>query len=189
MDEFYFNARAFVTCANSSSANHVVSGPVDGSKSESRCKANDLRSAAEWPEVARCCGNYSVFWFASSTQDSNKSKLIMFMQVRLSSAQALRSCLDDFDFIPEQFAPYMQDTFHSLFTLLKDVRESDNKVWIYAILRNRTKKSGSSAFIFFLDEGTSYNELPDWANGSADQNFRANKCVDAIPSFVVGDRT
>lgn len=51
-----------------------------------------------------------------------------FLKVRLSSAQALRSCLDDFDFVPEQFAPYMQDTFFYLFGLLKDVRESDNKV-------------------------------------------------------------
>ncbi|XP_035704828.1 importin-11 isoform X2 [Folsomia candida] len=48
--------------------------------------------------------------------------------VRLSSSQALRSCLDDFDFVPEQFAPCMTDTFHNLFMLLKDVKESDNKM-------------------------------------------------------------
>lgn len=48
--------------------------------------------------------------------------------VRLSSSQALRLCLDDFEFVPEQFLPFMQDTFHFLFGLLQDVRESDNKV-------------------------------------------------------------
>ncbi|CAL8143654.1 unnamed protein product [Orchesella dallaii] len=48
--------------------------------------------------------------------------------VRLSSSQALRLCLDDFEFVPEQFLPFMQDTFHYLFGLLKDVRESDNKM-------------------------------------------------------------
>lgn len=50
------------------------------------------------------------------------------LQVRLCSSQALRSCLDDFDFVPEHFSPFMSETFHNLFTLLKDVRESDNKM-------------------------------------------------------------
>lgn len=48
--------------------------------------------------------------------------------VRLSSSQALRSCLDDFDFMPEQFLPFLQEIFFLLFHLLKDVKESDNKV-------------------------------------------------------------
>ena len=52
----------------------------------------------------------------------------MSTKVRLSSSQALRSCLDDFDFDPEQFVTFMHEAFHLLFTLLQDVSECDNKV-------------------------------------------------------------
>lgn len=48
--------------------------------------------------------------------------------VRLTSSQSLRSCLDDFDFSPEQYQPFMDESFHNLFTLLQHVKESDSKV-------------------------------------------------------------
>lgn len=50
--------------------------------------------------------------------------------VRLGAASTLRLALDDFEFDPEQFMPFLPTIFGLLFELLKEVRECDTKMQV-----------------------------------------------------------
>lgn len=58
--------------------------------------------------------------------------------VRLSAAMTLKHSVDDFEFDPEQFMPYLPTIFGLLFNLLKEAHECDTKmqVRIYLFIRN-----------------------------------------------------
>lgn len=50
--------------------------------------------------------------------------------VRLAASDALKLAIDDFQFYPEEFSPYLERAFSLLFSLLKEVKECDTKVYI-----------------------------------------------------------
>eukprot|EP00047_Mylnosiga_fluctuans_P010941 m.18778 g.18778 ORF g.18778 m.18778 type:complete len:980 (-) comp3370_c0_seq2:1998-4937(-) len=50
------------------------------------------------------------------------------MVVRLAALDALRNCMDDFDFVVEDFQPFVENAFERLLRLLADLTESDRKL-------------------------------------------------------------
>lgn len=54
--------------------------------------------------------------------------------VRLAASDALKLAIDDFQFNPEEFSPYLEPAFSLLFSLLKEVKECDTKVCMYILL-------------------------------------------------------
>lgn len=50
------------------------------------------------------------------------------MAVRLTASTALRHAIDDFEFVSDQFLPYLDITFNLLFNLLKEAQECETKV-------------------------------------------------------------
>lgn len=50
------------------------------------------------------------------------------MTVRLAASAALMSTIDDFDFVPEEFQPFLEAAFALLFGLLKEANECETKV-------------------------------------------------------------
>lgn len=48
--------------------------------------------------------------------------------VRLAASDALKLAIDDFQFNPEEFSPYLEPAFSLLLSLLKEVKECDTKV-------------------------------------------------------------
>jgi hypothetical protein len=49
---------------------------------------------------------------------------------RLSACKAFKMCVDDFDFKTEQFLPFVNVYFNTLYKLLCDAKECDTKVRI-----------------------------------------------------------
>ncbi|KAK3886184.1 hypothetical protein Pcinc_009644 [Petrolisthes cinctipes] len=54
--------------------------------------------------------------------------------VRLGAASTLRLALDDFEFDPEQFMPFLPTIFGLLFELLKEVKECDTKMQVLHVM-------------------------------------------------------
>lgn len=50
------------------------------------------------------------------------------MAVKLAAANTLKQAVDDFEFNSQQFLPYLESIFGSLFQLLKEANECDTKV-------------------------------------------------------------
>lgn len=50
--------------------------------------------------------------------------------VRLAAAQTLKDAVDDFEFCPETFMPFLPDCFSQLFRLLQEARECDTKMQV-----------------------------------------------------------
>lgn len=53
--------------------------------------------------------------------------------VRLAASDALKLVIDDFQFNPEEFSPYLEPACSLLFSLLREVNECDTKVWKYIV--------------------------------------------------------
>lgn len=54
--------------------------------------------------------------------------------VRLSAAMTLKQSVDDFEFDPEQFMPYLPTIFGLLFNLLKEAHECDTKMQVLHVM-------------------------------------------------------
>ncbi|KZC04053.1 PREDICTED: importin-11 [Dufourea novaeangliae] len=54
--------------------------------------------------------------------------------VRLAASDALKLAIDDFQFNPEEFSPYLEPTCSLLFSLLKEVKECDTKMRVLYVL-------------------------------------------------------
>ena len=50
--------------------------------------------------------------------------------VRLAAAQTLKDAVDDFEFCPESFMPFLPACFGQLFRLLQEARECDTKMQV-----------------------------------------------------------
>ena len=50
--------------------------------------------------------------------------------VRLAAAQTLKDAVDDFEFCPETFMPFLPACFSQLFRLLQEARECDTKMQV-----------------------------------------------------------
>ncbi|XP_043263596.1 importin-11 isoform X1 [Colletes gigas] len=63
--------------------------------------------------------------------------------VRLAASDALKLAIDDFQFNPEEFSPYLESAFSLLFSLLKEVKECDTKVHVLYVLSFMIERTGS----------------------------------------------
>ncbi|XP_029049109.1 importin-11 isoform X2 [Osmia bicornis bicornis] len=63
--------------------------------------------------------------------------------VRLAASDALKLAIDDFQFNPEEFSPYLEPAFSLLFSLLKEVKECDTKMHILYVLSFMIERVGS----------------------------------------------
>ncbi|XP_012055952.1 PREDICTED: importin-11 [Atta cephalotes] len=54
--------------------------------------------------------------------------------VRLAASNALKQAIDDFQFDPEKFSPFLEPIFSLLFSLLKEVNECDTKMHVLSVL-------------------------------------------------------
>ncbi|KAF7386417.1 importin-11 isoform X1 [Vespula maculifrons] len=62
--------------------------------------------------------------------------------VRLAAIDALKLAIDDFQFHTAEFTPYLESTFSLLFTLLKEVTESDTKMHVLFVLSCMIERVG-----------------------------------------------
>ncbi|XP_076181543.1 importin beta11 isoform X2 [Ptiloglossa arizonensis] len=62
--------------------------------------------------------------------------------VRLAASDALKLAIDDFQFNPEQFFPYLEPAFSLLFSLLKEVKEYDTKAHVLYVLSFMFERAG-----------------------------------------------
>ncbi|CAL7948181.1 unnamed protein product [Xylocopa violacea] len=63
--------------------------------------------------------------------------------VRLAASDALKLAIDDFQFNPEEFSPYLEPAFSLLFSLLKEVKECDTKMHVLNVLSFMIERVGS----------------------------------------------
>ncbi|XP_034176418.1 importin beta11 isoform X1 [Osmia lignaria lignaria] len=63
--------------------------------------------------------------------------------VRLAASDALKLAIDDFQFNPEEFSPYLEPAFSLLFSLLKEVKECDTKMHILYVLSFMIERVGN----------------------------------------------
>ncbi|XP_053971959.1 importin-11 [Hylaeus volcanicus] len=63
--------------------------------------------------------------------------------VRLAASDALKLAIDDFQFNPEEFSPYLEPAFSLLFSLLKEVKECDTKMHVLYVLSFMIERVGS----------------------------------------------
>ncbi|XP_043518206.1 importin-11 [Frieseomelitta varia] len=63
--------------------------------------------------------------------------------VRLAASDALKLAIDDFQFNPEEFSPYLEPAFSLLFSLLKEVKECDTKMYVLYVLSFMIERTGS----------------------------------------------
>ena len=63
--------------------------------------------------------------------------------VRLAASDALKLAIDDFQFNPEEFSPYLEPAFSLLFSLLKEVKECDTKMYVLYVLSFMIERAGS----------------------------------------------
>lgn len=54
--------------------------------------------------------------------------------VRLTASQTLKTVMEDFDFCPDTFLPYLEHIFMQLYSLLKEVEECESKMNILKIM-------------------------------------------------------
>ncbi|CAK9800995.1 IPO11, partial [Anthophora plagiata] len=65
------------------------------------------------------------------------------LSVRLAASDALKLAIDDFQFNPEEFSPYLESAFSLLFALLKEVKECDTKMHVLYVLSFMIERVGS----------------------------------------------
>ncbi|XP_006559929.1 importin-11 isoform X2 [Apis laboriosa] len=63
--------------------------------------------------------------------------------VRLAASDALKLAIDDFQFNPEEFSPYLEPAFSLLLSLLKEVKECDTKMHVLYVLSFMIERAGS----------------------------------------------
>ncbi|XP_071559340.1 importin-11 isoform X2 [Temnothorax nylanderi] len=63
--------------------------------------------------------------------------------VRLAASNALKRAIDDFQFNPEEFTPFLEPAFSLLFALLKEVNECDTKMHVLFVLSFIIERVGS----------------------------------------------
>ena len=63
--------------------------------------------------------------------------------VRLEASDALKLAIDDFQFNPEEFSPYLEQAFFLLFSLLKEVKECDTKMHVLYVLSFMIERVGN----------------------------------------------
>lgn len=64
------------------------------------------------------------------------------MTVRLAASAALMSTIDDFDFVAEEFQPFLETSFALLFGLLKEAKECETKMNVLNIMSLIIDKMG-----------------------------------------------
>ena len=62
--------------------------------------------------------------------------------VRLAAAQTLKDAVDDFEFCPESFLPFLPTCFSQLFRLLQEARECDTKMQASGLTLTRHRVIG-----------------------------------------------
>ncbi|XP_031837056.1 importin beta11 isoform X2 [Nomia melanderi] len=63
--------------------------------------------------------------------------------VRLAASDALKLVIDDFQFNPEEFSPYLEPACSLLFSLLREVNECDTKMRVLYVLSFMIERVGS----------------------------------------------
>nr|XP_012153826.1 PREDICTED: importin-11 isoform X2 [Megachile rotundata] len=63
--------------------------------------------------------------------------------VRLVASETLKLVIDDFQFNPEEFSPYFGTAFSLLFSLLKEVKECENKMHVLYVLSFMIEHAGN----------------------------------------------
>ncbi|KAL1454342.1 hypothetical protein WDU94_010613 [Cyamophila willieti] len=95
-------------------------------------------------------GNWSNVKFSSELRPLLYEELLPLMGpdedlvVRLSACKAFKMCVDDFEFNTEQFLPFVHIYFNTLYKLLCDVKECDNKMHVLNVCSFLIERMGSS---------------------------------------------
>uniref|UniRef100_A0A8D8V4U8 Importin-11 n=1 Tax=Cacopsylla melanoneura TaxID=428564 RepID=A0A8D8V4U8_9HEMI len=95
-------------------------------------------------------GNWSNVKFSSELRPLLYEELLPLMGpeedlvVRLSACKAFKMCVDDFEFNTEQFLPFVHIYFNTLYKLLCDAKECDNKMHVLNVCSFLIERMGSS---------------------------------------------
>ncbi|XP_076047855.1 importin beta11 [Oratosquilla oratoria] len=103
--------------------------------------------------------------------------------VRLSAAMTLKHSVDDFEFDPSQFMPYLPTIFGLLFNLLKEAHECDTKMQVLHIMSFMIEVVGVG---IQPHAAPLAQYLPDLWNESADHNMLRCAILTTLVHMVWG---
>ncbi|XP_037075925.1 importin-11-like [Pollicipes pollicipes] len=103
--------------------------------------------------------------------------------VRLAAAQTLKDAVDDFEFCPETFMPFLSDCFSQLFRLLQEAKECDTKMQVLNVLSFVIERL-DSAIRPYCDDLISY--LPALWDDSAAHNMLRVVILSTLIHLVQG---
>ncbi|XP_043213718.1 importin-11-like isoform X1 [Amphibalanus amphitrite] len=103
--------------------------------------------------------------------------------VRLAAAQTLKDAVDDFEFCPETFMPFLPVCFGQLFRLLQEAHECDTKMQVLNVLSFVIDRL-DSGIRPYCDELISY--LPSLWNDSAAHNMLRVVILSTLIHLVQG---
>jgi hypothetical protein len=114
--------------------------------------------------------------------------------VKLTAVSDLRICIDDFDFISEQFQPYLPQTLHSFMSLLDDVDEFENKLKILNCLIAIAERMEGLFLITYLGQivpfiSTIIQVLTDLWSRSEGQNIFRTSIVTILTKLIIALRS
>ncbi|XP_049837055.1 importin-11 isoform X1 [Schistocerca gregaria] len=101
--------------------------------------------------------------------------------VRLAASNTLKLAIDDFEFISEQFLPFLEPAFSLLFALLKEVHECDTKMHVLYVLSFMVERVGLS---IRPHAGALVQYLPLLWEESADHNMLRCAIVSTLVQLV-----
>lgn len=155
-------------------------------RTELAIKHNNYRIIRK--RVAWLLGNWTNVKFAAELRPHLYEALLPLMYpeedlaVRLSACRAFKMCVDDFDFNTEQFMPFVNAYFNTLYKLLCDVKECDTKMHVLNVCSFLIERMGSSISGFADDI---FDSLPLlWAQ-SEDHNLLRTAIVTTLNHLTV----
>ncbi|KAI5725215.1 hypothetical protein M8J77_012600 [Diaphorina citri] len=155
-------------------------------RTELQIKDNNYRIIRK--RVAWLLGNWSNVKFSSALRPVLYEALLPLMSpdedlaVRLSACKAFKMCVDDFDFKTEQFLPFVNVYFNTLYKLLCDAKECDTKMHVLNVCSFLIVRMGSSIADFAHDIFESLPLL--WAQ-SEDHNLLRAAIVTTLTHLTV----
>ncbi|GLH14983.1 Importin-11 [Gryllus bimaculatus] len=103
------------------------------------------------------------------------------MAIRLTASNTLKLAIDDFEFITDQFLPFLEPSFSLLFALLKEAHECDTKMHVLYVLSFIVERVG---FAIRPHSGSLIQYLPLLWEESSEHNMLRCAIVSTLVHLV-----
>lgn len=137
--------------------------------------------------VAWLIGQWTGVKFSSELRPALYSVMLPLLQadedmaVRLTASNSLKLTMDDFEFIRDQFLPFLEPAFSLLFALLKEAHECDTKMHVLYVLSLIVERIG---FAIRPHSGSLIQYLPLLWEESSEHNMLRCAIVSTLVHVV-----